>query len=98
MVSVERSTPLRQRTFIATVGTPSLFLALPNGSTPHCLQKRCWMTLSEQQVRDFCRSQLAAYKIPKRVRFVNLADIPVNDSGKIVKARLRALGLFEVQP
>jgi fatty-acyl-CoA synthase len=80
---------------VAVIGVPS-----PQWDEEVCaiVALKAGRILTGPQVRAFCRSQLAAYKIPKRVRFVNLADIPVNDSGKIVKARLRALGLFEVQP
>ena len=51
-------------------------------------------TLSEQDLRDYCRTQLAGYKIPRRITFVQPDEMPVNDSGKIVKTRLKAMNLF----
>ncbi|MEV4105342.1 AMP-binding protein [Nonomuraea sp. NPDC049649] len=50
--------------------------------------------LSDQDLKDYCRQQLAGYKIPKRIAFVAPQDMPVNDSGKIMKTRLRSMGLF----
>jgi acyl-CoA synthetase (AMP-forming)/AMP-acid ligase II len=46
-------------------------------------------------LRDWCRQHLAGYKIPKRIAFVPRSEIPVNDSGKIMKRKLRTMGLFE---
>ncbi len=46
--------------------------------------------LTEAEVRDHCRRHLAAFKVPKRVAIVEMLDIPVNASGKIVKQQVRA--------
>lgn len=46
------------------------------------------VNLSEEQVLDACRARLAGYKVPKQVRLVATA-LPVNATGKIIKARLR---------
>jgi long-chain acyl-CoA synthetase len=43
--------------------------------------------LTEQQVRDHVRSELAGYKVPKVVVFDD--DLPREDSGKLFKRRLR---------
>ncbi len=43
--------------------------------------------LSEQDVAEFCRKQLASYKIPVEVEF--LATLPRNASGKVLKMVLR---------
>jgi acyl-CoA synthetase (AMP-forming)/AMP-acid ligase II len=48
------------------------------------------------ELQQWCRAQLAGYKIPKRIVFVGPNEIPVNDSGKIVKQRLRKLDLFQL--
>ncbi|MGQ1889878.1 AMP-binding protein [Thermophagus sp. OGC60D27] len=47
-------------------------------------------SLSEEAVRDFCRGQIARYKIPKHVFFVD--DFPTTASGKIQKYKLREIG------
>ena len=53
---------------------------------------------TEEEIRAFCRDQIAHYKIPRHVRFV--AEIPMTVTGKAQKFRMRAamadeLGLSE---
>lgn len=48
-------------------------------------------TLTEEEVKLFCRGQIARYKIPKYIFFVN--DFPMTASGKIQKYRLRDVGV-----
>jgi fatty-acyl-CoA synthase len=45
-------------------------------------------TLTEQEVRDFCRDQIAHFKIPRYVRFVD--DFPMTVTGKMQKFLMRA--------
>jgi long-chain acyl-CoA synthetase len=45
--------------------------------------------VTETDLIDFCRSHLAAYKLPRSVRFV--ADLPKTSTGKIMPRELRAL-------
>jgi fatty-acyl-CoA synthase len=45
-------------------------------------------TMTEQEVRDFCRDQIAHYKVPRHVRFVN--DFPMTVTGKMQKFIMRA--------
>lgn len=47
--------------------------------------------LSEEEVKDFCRGQIARYKIPKYVFFVE--TFPMTGSGKIQKYKLKDVGL-----
>jgi fatty-acyl-CoA synthase len=54
--------------------------------------------LDEQQVRDFCRGQIAHYKVPRHVRIVD--SFPLTATGKAQKFEMRktmieALGLHE---
>jgi len=42
--------------------------------------------LTELEIMDYCRTQLAKFKVPKYVKLVE--DIPKNDTGKIDKRRL----------
>ena len=44
-------------------------------------------TLTEDEVRDFCRGQIAHYKIPRYVRFV--PDFPMTVTGKMQKFIMR---------
>ncbi|HUH79582.1 MAG TPA: AMP-binding protein [Methanoregula sp.] len=55
-------------------------------------------TMTEQEVKDFCKGKIAHYKIPRYVMFVD--DFPITISGKIQKFRMRdesikVLGLEE---
>ena len=45
-------------------------------------------TLTEQDVRDFCRDQIAHYKVPRYVRFVT--EFPMTVTGKMQKFLMRA--------
>jgi fatty-acyl-CoA synthase len=40
-------------------------------------------TLDAQALLQWCRSQLASYKLPKEIRFVALEDFPRSSTGKI---------------
>jgi len=55
-------------------------------------------TMTDQDVKDFCKGKIAHYKIPRYIMFVN--DFPINISGKIMKFKMReesikVLGLEE---
>jgi fatty-acyl-CoA synthase len=45
-------------------------------------------TLTEQEVRDYCRDQIAHYKVPRYVRFVD--EFPMTVTGKVQKFLMRA--------
>jgi fatty-acyl-CoA synthase len=47
---------------------------------------------TEEEIRVFCQSQIAYYKIPEHVRFVD--DFPATLSGKIQKYKIRE---FEIE-
>ena len=59
---------------------PGAFIILKEGET-----------LSEEDVRDFCRGQIARYKIPRHIFFVK--EFPMTGSGKIQKYKLKDVGL-----
>ena len=46
-------------------------------------------SVTEAELIDFCRPHLAAYKLPRSVRFV--ADLPKTSTGKIMRRELRTL-------
>ena len=57
-------------------------------------------TPSEQDIRDFCKGQIAHYKIPRYIRFVD--SFPMTVTGKIQKFQIREkmkaeLGLSDVK-
>jgi len=45
-------------------------------------------------IRDFCRGQIAAYKIPRYVRFTT--EFPMTVTGKIQKFRMREISIVEL--
>jgi fatty-acyl-CoA synthase len=53
------------------------------------------VSMSEEDVRDFCRGQISRFKIPKYVFFV--ASFPLTASGKIQKYLLRDIGVKKVE-
>lgn len=61
-----------------------------------CIKVKSGESLSEEEVRAFCRGQIAHFKIPRHVRFMD--SFPMTASGKVQKFRLaqeslEALGL-----
>lgn len=46
-------------------------------------------TATEREIRDYVKKNLANFKVPKRVVFID--NIPVNASGKVLKRELREL-------
>jgi fatty-acyl-CoA synthase len=47
--------------------------------------------VGEDDLKAYLRGQLAGYKIPKRIAFVAPEDMPINPSGKIIKAEVRKM-------
>jgi len=52
-----------------------------------CIVVRAGQTASEDEIRDFCRGQIAHYKIPRYVKFVS--GFPMTITGKIQKFVMR---------
>jgi fatty-acyl-CoA synthase len=52
-----------------------------------CVVLRQGMSATEEEIREFCRGQIAHYKIPRYVRFVE--GFPMTVTGKIQKYLLR---------
>jgi fatty-acyl-CoA synthase len=50
---------------------------------------------TEDEIRDFCRSQVATYKVPRYVRFVT--EFPTTVTGKIQKYRMREISIAELE-
>ncbi|MBX3644035.1 MAG: AMP-binding protein [Rubrivivax sp.] len=61
---------------------------------PKYVEEVCaWITLkpgetcTEQEIRDFCREQIAHYKVPRYIRFVD--EMPMTITGKVQKFVMR---------
>jgi len=50
------------------------------------------LNVTEEEIKEFCRGQIAYYKIPEHVRFVT--EFPATLSGKIQKYKMRE---FEIE-
>jgi fatty-acyl-CoA synthase len=57
-----------------------------------CIQLRPGRSATEEEIRSFCSGQIAHYKVPRHVRFVD--GFPLTVSGKVqkylIRERLRA--------
>src|SRR5262245_9983562 len=59
-----------------------------------------WVRLSEgqgateEEIREFCRGQIATYKIPRYIRFTT--EFPTTVTGKIQKYRMREISIAEL--
>jgi len=51
-------------------------------------------TLTEDEVKEFCRGKIAHYKIPRYIKFVD--DFPMTVSGKIMKFKMREAAIEEL--
>jgi fatty-acyl-CoA synthase len=51
-------------------------------------------TATEDEIRDFCRGQIATFKIPRYVRFTD--EFPVTITGKVQKYRMREISTAEL--
>jgi fatty-acyl-CoA synthase len=51
-------------------------------------------TLTEAEVREFCRDQIAHYKIPRYVKFVEA--FPLTVTGKVQKFKMREAAIEEL--
>jgi fatty-acyl-CoA synthase len=69
---------------VAVVGVPD---AKYGEAVCACIQLRGGMSTSEEEIREFCREQIAHYKVPRYVRFVD--GFPLTISGKVQKYLMR---------
>ncbi|HSV83326.1 MAG TPA: hypothetical protein VLK85_29350 [Ramlibacter sp.] len=51
---------------------------------------------SEEDLLQYCRAELAAYKVPRHLRFVTMEQLPQTTTGKVHRLRLHTL--FEAAP
>ena len=73
---------------VEIVGVPSLKYGEQVGAFIKLKENK---KLSEEEVIDFCRGQIARFKIPKYIFFVN--EFPMTASGKIQKYKLAELSV-----
>jgi fatty-acyl-CoA synthase len=69
---------------VAVVGVPD---AKYGEAVCACIRLRGGMIVTEEEIREFCRGQIAHYKVPRYVRFVD--GFPLTISGKVQKYLIR---------
>ncbi len=69
---------------VAVVGVPD---AKYGEAVCACIRLRGGMTATEEEIQEFCRGQIAHYKVPRYVRFVE--SFPLTISGKVQKYLIR---------
>ena len=53
------------------------------GEVPVAFVARRDETLTDEDLHELCRAELAGYKQPKEIRFIAIEDFPRSASGKI---------------
>jgi long-chain acyl-CoA synthetase len=75
-----------------TIGIPDEY----RGETVKAfIVKKKEVELTQEEVVDYCKKNLAAYKIPKMIEFVD--DLPKSAVGKILRRKLRDLEMAKVK-
>jgi fatty-acyl-CoA synthase len=69
---------------VAVVGVPD---AKYGEAVCACIRLRDGMAATEEEIQEFCRNQIAHYKVPRYVRFVD--NFPLTISGKVQKYLIR---------
>jgi fatty-acyl-CoA synthase len=60
------------------------------------IQLHAGETATEDEIREFCKDQIAHFKIPKHIWFVE--EFPMTVTGKLQKFRMREIALEKMQP
>ena len=58
------------------------------------IRLRDGVTATDEEIRDFCRGQIATYKIPRYIRFTT--EFPTTVTGKIQKFKMREVSIAEL--
>ena len=58
------------------------------------IRLRDGVTATAEEFREFCRGQIATYKIPRYVRFTS--EFPMTVTGKVQKFKMRELTVPEL--
>lgn len=72
---------------------PSQVIGLPDGKYGEevcaCVVLRSGAQASADEIRDFCRGEIAHFKVPRYVRFLD--SFPMTVTGKVQKFMLRQM-------
>jgi fatty-acyl-CoA synthase len=70
---------------VSVIGVPDPFMGEEGAAF---MQLKAEETMTEDEIRDYCRGRLSRHKLPKYFRFVD--EYPLTPSGKIKKYELRS--------
>jgi fatty-acyl-CoA synthase len=56
---------------------------------------RSGASVTEDEIKEFCRGQIAHYKVPRYVKFVD--EFPMTVTGKVQKFKMRETAIEELQ-
>ena len=59
------------------------------------IRLRDGVAATEEEFRDFCRGQIATFKIPRYIRFTS--EFPMTVTGKVQKFRMREIMREEIE-
>ena len=71
---------------VAVFGVPDAFYG---EAVMAWVQLRAGQNASEQEIKDFCQGQIAHFKVPKYIWFVD--EFPTTVTGKLQKFRMREI-------
>jgi long-chain acyl-CoA synthetase len=75
-----------------TIGIPDKY----RGETVKAfIVKKKEQGLTEEEIVDYCKKNLAAYKVPKMIEFVD--ELPKSAVGKILRRKLRDLEIAKMK-
>ena len=58
------------------------------------IRVRDGVTVTAEELREFCRGQIATYKIPRYIRFTS--EFPMTVTGKVQKFKMREITVAEL--
>ena len=58
------------------------------------IRLRDGVTATAEELREFCRGQIATYKIPRYIRFTT--EFPMTVTGKVQKFKMREMTVAEL--
>jgi acyl-CoA synthetase (AMP-forming)/AMP-acid ligase II len=80
--------------YVHGVRTTALIVDTIGGALNGAAERlRDGVTATAEEFRDFCRGQIATYKIPRYVRFTT--EFPMTVTGKVKKFKMRELTVAE---
>lgn len=79
----------------------AFFIGMPDEQFGECgcawIVRSAGSKIDEGEIREFLRTRVAAYKLPRDIWFITDERIPKTGTGKVQKARLREMALAQLE-